>query len=175
MPFRDRLVGDRLERAVVDETGKGEPVPDLLRPVPARFDHALVRPIGDEALGVASSQSRHEVSIELDIDLPALTDRDRELGLVTVVRGRAGGVSISDTGRTVTVGWLLRRLDTRTDVAACESPNGPCPLLAGCGLRGALSRAREAFYGELDDLVIATLLHSRGSGPVLVGLTTGPA
>jgi len=101
--------------------------------------------------------------------------RLRELGLVTVVRGRAGGVSISEAGRTVTVGWLLRRLDTRTDVAACESPNGPCPLLAGCGLRGALSRAREAFYGELDDLVIATLPHSRGSGPVLVGLTTGPA
>jgi Rrf2 family nitric oxide-sensitive transcriptional repressor len=101
--------------------------------------------------------------------------RLRELGLVTVVRGRAGGVSISEAGRTVTVGWLLRRLDTRTDVAACDTPNGPCPLLAGCGLRGALSRAREAFYGELDDLVIATLLHSRGSGPVLVGLTTGPA
>jgi Rrf2 family nitric oxide-sensitive transcriptional repressor len=101
--------------------------------------------------------------------------RLRELGLVTVVRGRAGGVSISEVGRTVTVGWLLRRLDTRTDVAACDTPNGPCPLLAGCGLRGALSRAREAFYGELDDLVIATLLHSRGSGPVLVGLTTGPA
>ena len=101
--------------------------------------------------------------------------RLRELGLVTVVRGRAGGVSISDTGRTVTVGWLLRRLDTRTDVAACESPNGPCPLLAGCGLRGALSRAREAFYAELDGLVISSLPHSRGSGPVLVGLSTGPA
>lgn len=98
----------------------------------------------------------------------------RELGLVTVVRGRAGGVSISSAGRTVTVGWLLRRLDTRTDVAACDSPNGPCPLLAGCGLRGALSRAREAFYGELDGLVISSLPHSRVSGPVLVGLSAGP-
>ena len=100
--------------------------------------------------------------------------RLRELGLVNVVRGRAGGVSISEAGRTVTVGWLLRRLDTRTDVAACDSPNGPCPLLAGCGLRGALSRAREAFYGELDGLIIAALPHARVSGPVLVGLSSGP-
>lgn len=100
--------------------------------------------------------------------------RLRELGLVQVVRGRAGGVSISAEGRVVTVGWLLRRLDTRTDVAACDSPNGPCPLLAGCGLRAALSRAREAFYGELDGLVVAALPHSRGSGPVLVGLNSRP-
>ncbi|TFD50513.1 Rrf2 family transcriptional regulator [Cryobacterium frigoriphilum] len=100
--------------------------------------------------------------------------RLRELGLVDVVRGRAGGVSVSEAGRTVTVGWLLRRLDTRTDVAACDSPNGPCPLLAGCGLRGALSRAREAFYAELDGLVISSLPHSRVSGPVLVGLSAGP-
>lgn len=93
--------------------------------------------------------------------------RLRELGIVEVVRGRAGGVRISDAGRLATVGWLLRQLDTRLDLAACESPNGPCPLIAGCGLRGALRRARESFYAELDDIVIATLPHGRPSVPVL--------
>lgn len=91
----------------------------------------------------------------------------RELGLVDAVRGRAGGVRISDAGRRATVGAVLRELDTRTDVAACESAAAPCPLLAGCGLRGALHRAREAFYTELDPMVIAELPHSRLTRPVL--------
>lgn len=98
--------------------------------------------------------------------------RLRELGLVEVVRGRSGGMRLSAEGRLATVGALLRRLDTRTDVAACETLHGPCPLLAGCGLRSALGRAREAFYAELDPLVIASLPHGSLAGPVLVGLTT---
>ena len=96
--------------------------------------------------------------------------RLRELGLVEVIRGRTGGVRISALGRAVTVGALLRQLDTRTDLAACDSPNGPCPLLSGCGLRGALRRARESFYRELDGIVIAALPHGKPGGPVLVEL-----
>ncbi|MDJ0337383.1 Rrf2 family transcriptional regulator [Cryobacterium sp. PH31-O1] len=96
--------------------------------------------------------------------------RLRELGLIEAIRGRSGGVRISALGRAVTVGALLRQLDTRTDLAACESPNGPCPLLSGCGLRGSLRRAREAFYRELDGLVISKLPHGKSTGPVLVEL-----
>ncbi|WP_104200999.1 Rrf2 family transcriptional regulator [Cryobacterium sp. Y29] len=96
--------------------------------------------------------------------------RLRELGLVEAIRGRSGGVRVSPLGREVTVGALLRQLDTRTDLAACDSPDGPCPLLSGCGLRAALRRARDAFYRELDDLVIASLPHGKPAGPVLVEL-----
>ena len=87
--------------------------------------------------------------------------RLRELGLIEVARGRFGGVWISAEGRRATVGWLLRQLDTRLDLAACETPAGPCPLLDGCGVRGALRRAREAFYVELDSVVIAEQLHTQ--------------
>ncbi|MDJ0349070.1 Rrf2 family transcriptional regulator [Cryobacterium sp. PH29-G1] len=96
--------------------------------------------------------------------------RLRELGLVEAIRGRTGGVRISTLGRQATVGALLRQLDTRTDLAACDTVNGPCPLLSDCGLRGALRRAREAFYRELDDLVISEILHGKLGGPVLVEL-----
>jgi Rrf2 family nitric oxide-sensitive transcriptional repressor len=97
--------------------------------------------------------------------------RLRELGLVVSIRGRAGGVRISPSGRQVTVGWLLRRLDSRTDVVDCETPHGDCPLAGGCGLRGALGRAKEAFYSELDGTVISSLPHIRFPGPV--GVTLG--
>lgn len=98
--------------------------------------------------------------------------RLRELGLVEVIRGRAGGASISTSGRVATVGWLLRQLDNRPDVADCHTPLGDCPLLDGCGLRGALARAREAFYGELDSVVIASLAAKRPGQPVFVALDT---
>jgi Rrf2 family nitric oxide-sensitive transcriptional repressor len=100
--------------------------------------------------------------------------RLRELGLVESVRGRSGGVRISPAGRTATVGWLLRRLDTRLDVADCETPHGDCPLSGGCGLRAALRRAREAFYAELDDTVIAGLPHIGFPAPVALTLTPPP-
>jgi Rrf2 family nitric oxide-sensitive transcriptional repressor len=98
--------------------------------------------------------------------------RLRELGLVEVVRGRSGGVRISPEGRRATVGWLLRRLDTRTDVADCETPNGACPLIVNCGLRSVLLRAREAFYSELDDVVISELSHDPRVGQVFMTLST---
>lgn len=100
--------------------------------------------------------------------------RLRELGLVEVVRGRFGGVRISTAGRLATVGWLLRRLDTRADVAACETANGRCPLCDGCGLRSVLRGALEAFYAELDDVVISALPHGARAGPVRLTLTTRP-
>lgn len=100
----------------------------------------------------------------------------RQLGLIEVERGRAGGSRLSGAGRNVTVGQVLRQLDTRTDAAECVGPNGNCPLISDCKLRSALSRAREAFYRELDDIVIADLPVSRQMAPVfeMIGLRPGP-
>ncbi|RYV53012.1 RrF2 family transcriptional regulator [Pengzhenrongella frigida] len=97
--------------------------------------------------------------------------RLRELDLIEVTRGRSGGVRISPAGRQVTVGWVLRTFERRTDVADCETPAGNCPLLDGCGLRGALGRARSAFYSELDDVVVASLAHQPrlASTPLTLG------
>ncbi len=96
----------------------------------------------------------------------------RNLGLVEAVRGRSGGVRISTAGMSASVGSLLRTLDERQDVAECLSANGDCPLLDGCGLRGALARAREAFYAELDPVVVSSLAPARRHGPVPVTLGT---
>lgn len=102
--------------------------------------------------------------------------RLRELGLLDVKRGRAGGSALSETGRAATVGQVLRALDERTDVADCVNNAGAsgaprvCPLIHGCGLRGALNRAREAFYTTLDVVVISELPSVGGEGPVGLGL-----
>lgn len=99
----------------------------------------------------------------------------RSLGLIEVVRGRTGGSRLSHAGRNATVGQVLRQLDTRTDAAECVAPGGNCPLINECRLRSALSRAREAFYRELDSVVIADLPGSRQMTPVfdMIGLRPG--
>jgi Rrf2 family nitric oxide-sensitive transcriptional repressor len=99
----------------------------------------------------------------------------RGLGMITVERGRHGGSRLSSAGRVATVGQLLRQLDTRLDPADCVSVGGTCPLINDCLLRSALARAREAFYRELDDVVVASLPTSRQMAPVFqaIGLRPG--
>lgn len=99
----------------------------------------------------------------------------RNLGLIEVERGRTGGSRLSHAGRIATVGQILRQLDTRADAAECVAPGGNCPLINECKLRSALSRAREAFYRELDGVVIADLPASRQMAPVfeMIGLRPG--
>jgi Rrf2 family nitric oxide-sensitive transcriptional repressor len=99
----------------------------------------------------------------------------RELGLIDVERGRNGGSRLNPVGAKATVGQLLRALDTRSDAADCVAATGSCPLINECRLRGALGRAREAFYRELDDIVVATLPTSRQMNPVFqaIGLRPG--
>lgn len=98
----------------------------------------------------------------------------RQMGLVEAIRGRSGGVRITPEGRNATVGGVLRALDDHSDVAACETVAGECPLAHGCGLRGALNHAREAFYASLDDVAIDSLTKKPQSGPVPVRLSTRP-
>lgn len=82
-------------------------------------------------------------------------------GALEVSRGRTGGARITPAGLELSVGRLLRDLDTQLDVVDCTgaATNGglPCPLLDGCRLRSALARAREAFYAELDETTVSQL------------------
>ena len=91
----------------------------------------------------------------------------RNAGALEVTRGRFGGSRITDAGLDLSVGALLRRLDGHQDLVDCFTADGrACPLLAGCQLRSALSRARQAFYAELDPLTVRDLT----GGPALVRL-----
>ncbi len=99
----------------------------------------------------------------------------RALGLIDVERGRHGGARLSSAGRAATVGQVLRQLDTRADPADCVAATATCPLINECRLRHALAKAREAFYRELDDVVVASLPTSRQMDPVFraIGLRPG--
>ncbi|MGN7780824.1 RrF2 family transcriptional regulator [Mycolicibacterium sp. 22603] len=82
-----------------------------------------------------------------------------ELGMVNAKRGRVGGLSLTAEGRTVSLGWLVRRLEGDAEVIDCAGDR-PCPLIAGCRLRRVLAEAKEAFYRELDNHTLEDLTGS---------------
>lgn len=89
-----------------------------------------------------------------------------ELGLVHTRRGRGGGLQLTDAGRRVSVGRLVRQLERDREVIDCDG-DSPCPLLPACRLRRAMAAAKEAFYAELDRHTITELA---GSSPLPVVL-----
>lgn len=81
-------------------------------------------------------------------------------GWLAASRGRAGGLALAKPAGEYNLGEIVRFLEDDVPVINCDEP--PCPLLAGgCRLRGALNKAREAFYCTLEDYTLADLVSSR--------------
>lgn len=89
-----------------------------------------------------------------------------ELGWVNSRRGRAGGLFLTDAGRAMPVGQVIRLLEGDREVIDCDRAR-PCPLVAACRLRHALTVAKDAFYRELDQYILNDLT----APTLLLGLT----
>lgn len=82
-----------------------------------------------------------------------------ELGAIESRRGRGGGLRITEIGRQMSVGHLLRELEGHTEVIECQGSQ-PCPLAGNCRLRQAFAEAREAFFATLDPLTVTDIVRS---------------
>ena len=99
--------------------------------------------------------------------------RLQHLGLVDARRGRGGGLTLTEAGRSASVGALVRELEEPEepgDVVDCEGST-PCPLRSACRLRMALREAQDAFYASLDPLTV-TELTAGPTGPLLLTLSS---
>ncbi|MFW0790783.1 Rrf2 family transcriptional regulator [Gordonia sp. CPCC 205333] len=110
-----------------------------------------------KAIAAAAQASEHHIA-------KAIT-RLSALGCVSSLRGRGGGLRITDTGRDMRVGELIRLLEHDRPVVECGGDK-PCPLVPACRLRRALADAQASFYRELDQYTVADL-----AGPTLLPLT----
>ncbi|WP_413756887.1 RrF2 family transcriptional regulator [Streptomyces sp. MMBL 11-3] len=93
----------------------------------------------------------------------------QHLGLLAARRGRGGGLTLTEAGRTASVGAVVRSFEGNGDVVDCDGA-APCPLSSGCRLRGALRRAQEAFYASLDPLTVEDMV-AAPTGALLLGIT----
>lgn len=93
-----------------------------------------------------------------------------DMGLVTSVRGRNGGVHLAQHARRESVGKILRELEGPGEVVACEG-NKTCPLVSrDCALRHRLASAKEAFFRELDADTVGDLIAATRTDGVAIGM-----
>ncbi|MCY4671964.1 MAG: Rrf2 family transcriptional regulator, partial [Rhodococcus sp.] len=86
-------------------------------------------------LDADASPSTRDVAQQLNVSYSHATKvvtRLGELGIVTTRRGRGGGLSITELGRTATIGWLARRLE-RSGGGVGRQGGQPGPLGGGWG------------------------------------------
>ncbi|KOV71033.1 RrF2 family transcriptional regulator [Streptomyces sp. MMG1121] len=128
-------------------------------------------------LAVAADATPTTRQVAADMEVPythaaKVVAELQHLGLVDARRGRGGGLTLTEKGRTASVGALVRVFEGDGDVVDCEGQT-PCPLNSGCRLRGALRRAQEAFFAALDPLTVAEIV-AEPTGPLLLGISRGP-
>ncbi|MHC5541331.1 RrF2 family transcriptional regulator, partial [Singulisphaera rosea] len=57
----------------------------------------------------------------------------------------------------INIGWLLRQTEPHFHIAECFDPvTNTCPISPACGLKGALSRAQQAFLDVLDEYTLGS-------------------
>lgn len=88
-------------------------------------------------------------------------------GWVETVRGRNGGMRLSQPPSQLKLGTVIRRLETDFAVVECFGDNNRCVLTGGCELAAVLARAMQAFLGELDRYSLADVANGSSA---LMGL-----
>jgi Rrf2 family nitric oxide-sensitive transcriptional repressor len=80
-------------------------------------------------------------------------------GVVRTVRGAQGGVLLAQSPAQVSLGRLVRALESDQPLVECfRADGGCCNLIGFCRLQGLLGGAKEAFYLALDQHTLADCL-----------------
>jgi Rrf2 family nitric oxide-sensitive transcriptional repressor len=94
-----------------------------------------------------------------------------ELGLVTTVRGRAGGFRLAKDAADINLGWLIRRTEPDFHLVECfDRATDSCPITPACKLRNVLMEAMRSFLDVLDGYTLADFPSSAAQGGQLVQL-----
>jgi Rrf2 family nitric oxide-sensitive transcriptional repressor len=85
-------------------------------------------------------------------------------GVVTSVRGRAGGLRLNRRPEDINVGDLVRLTEPHFTIVECfDSGTNTCPIAAACGLKRVFVDAQQAFLSVLDTHTLADFLPARSS------------
>ena len=72
-------------------------------------------------------------------------------GYVVSTRGRGGGMILARPASEISIGEIVRKVESGTPVVECmQSSGGCCAIFGGCGLKNVLWSAREDFFRALD-------------------------
>ena len=97
---------------------------------------------------IADIADAHRVSRN---HLEKVVQRLAAADIVRTVRGRGGGVHLAADPATLTVGDVMRAMESDFAVVECLGPARYCRVAGVCGARDVFARALDAYFAVLDD------------------------
>lgn len=80
-------------------------------------------------------------------------------GYLNATRGRTGGVSLGLRPHQINIGEVFRLFEADVPFTECfHLETNTCPLVSACRLRGAIRRALDAFYREMEKVTLEDLV-----------------
>ncbi|MEQ5777203.1 MULTISPECIES: Rrf2 family transcriptional regulator [unclassified Thalassospira] len=139
-----------------------------------RFTDYALRVIMHLAAANGSLMSTREIAAIHDAKYNHLTKVTQWLageGYLETVRGRSGGITLAKRPEDISIGKLVRKLESQSALVECmREDGGHCRLSSACGLASALKEAEESFFESLDKVTLADILTRRHG---LVGILAG--
>ena len=89
----------------------------------------------------------------------------KEAGLVESQRGPKGGHTLAVDPRKISLGKVVRLLETHSHIVDCITEPESCSISEDCRVRKAWQSAVDAFYKELDSVTVASLAKGKGPEP----------
>ncbi|MGR3364347.1 MAG: RrF2 family transcriptional regulator [Maritimibacter harenae] len=100
----------------------------------------------------------------------------QQFGYVETRRGRGGGLMLARAPETISIGALFRDFEAEVPFTECFDPaNNNCPLVDSCRLHAYIRRALEAFYAELDQVMLSDLVDGNCGLEELLSLNSAAA
>lgn len=82
-----------------------------------------------------------------------------QLGYVTSLRGRGGGLVLAHAADTINIGALIRETEN-LKLLECFGPDSSCPIEPACKLKNMLWEAQQAFLEVLDGYTLADVIRN---------------
>jgi Rrf2 family nitric oxide-sensitive transcriptional repressor len=79
-------------------------------------------------------------------------------GLIQSMRGKGGGIQLAQPAENIRIGQVVNMAEGESPIVECLSDHDTCKITPACKLAGILTRARKAFYEELDRFTVADLI-----------------
>lgn len=125
------------------------------------------------ALGRPETATVGQVADALNLSSNHLMKVAQELRRHDVVvshRGRSGGLELARSPEEISLGEVVRVLESINLVECFDAEHNQCVLTPACGLQKALGEAVEAFLKVLDGYTLADLIRHPNKMRSLVGL-----
>jgi Rrf2 family nitric oxide-sensitive transcriptional repressor len=92
--------------------------------------------------------------------LDKVVQRLAKAGFITTHRGSRGGIALAMDPAAITLGAVVRVAEDDFALVECLGHARFCRIAGVCRMRGAFTKALEAFFAELDAVTLASLVES---------------